>query len=231
MASVSGAEDVIPDIIGLRIGKLVVSKYLGRRGPRSTQYWECVCDCGGSTAIRRNRLIGTPDHLSRSCGCMRGVYPHKSRPIEERFWELVERRGKDECWPWTASSNPKGYGQFNIGRARAATQKRKGLCHHANRVAFELTFGEIPGDLDVLHSCDNPPCCNPAHLFLGTNADNMRDKHAKGRARCRLGKGQAVEIRRLAANGATVAELSIKFDRMPYSIDAIIRRKTHRRVS
>lgn len=95
-----------------------------------------------------------------------------SRPsLAERFWPKVERREPDECWPWKASVTGRGYGRFALsGKAR-----------HAHRVSYEIANGQAPGDLFVLHRCDNPPCVNPAHLFLGTNTDNVRDAVAKGR--------------------------------------------------
>lgn len=96
---------------------------------------------------------------------------------EERFWSRVDRRGPDECWPWTGSRNPAGYGAFSRGGKRSNT----------HRVAWEMTHGPIPGRLHVLHACDNPPCCNPAHLSLGTHEDNMADMVAKGRGRGRWG--------------------------------------------
>lgn len=230
--AITDAGDDVPDIIGLRVGKLTVAKYLGRRGTRSLQYWECLCDCGGKTEVRRARLLGKEaTNSTRGCGCGRGLYQHKKRPISERFWGLVDRRGDDECWPWKKSTNPKGYGQFNVGRGHATAKGIKGVCQLTNRVAFELAFGAIPSGLDVLHQCDNPPCCNPRHLFVGTKADNMHDKISKGRSKRQLTKEQVVEIRRLAAEGATVAELSTMFDRMPYSVDAVIRRRTWRRVA
>lgn len=96
----------------------------------------------------------------------------RATPKEKaRFWAKVDMLGPDECWLWNARKTKTGYGQFS--------RKRKPKLAH--RVAYELAVGPIPAGLHVLHSCDNPPCCNPAHLHSGTNADNMREKCERGR--------------------------------------------------
>lgn len=107
----------------------------------------------------------------------------KTRPIEpeslkslERFWDKVDRSGgAAACWLWTGSQKPTGYGQVSL----------KGRVYLAHRVAWTLTHGAIPDGLGVLHHCDNPPCCNPAHLFLGSQGDNSADMVAKDRRRGR----------------------------------------------
>jgi hypothetical protein len=93
--------------------------------------------------------------------------PRKSK-VEKVFEALASSRGPDECWEWPGHRSVHGnYGR--IGDARA------------HRVVYERYVGPIPGRLQVRHTCDNPPCVNPRHLLLGTVADNMADRSARGR--------------------------------------------------
>lgn len=89
----------------------------------------------------------------------------------KRFWDKVDVRGEDECWEWTAGRHPTGYGRFKLNGSGVP----------ASRVAWELANGPVPPGLCVCHSCDNPPCCNPEHLWLGTKGDNVRDASTKKR--------------------------------------------------
>jgi len=91
--------------------------------------------------------------------------------IEEEFWTIIDKQEEGECWIWMGSVMGRGYGQAYW----------HGHCIGAHRVAWELTNGPIPSGMCVCHMCDNPPCCNPAHLFLGSQKDNMQDGIRKGR--------------------------------------------------
>lgn len=89
-----------------------------------------------------------------------------------RFWSKVDIRTPDQCWPWKAQSKTQsGYGSFKVN----------GRFISAHRIAFAITRLMTPARLFVLHRCDNPPCCNPLHLLIGTAKDNTRDATLKGR--------------------------------------------------
>ena len=110
-------------------------------------------------------------------GCKQGL------SIAERIDMNVDK--SSGCWVWLLSTIPQGYGHFKVA----------GKTRRAHRVVWEEFKGPIPERLKVLHTCDNPSCVNPEHLFLGTQADNMQDMKQKGRGRgrysrathCRLG--------------------------------------------
>ena len=112
---------------------------------------------------------------------MRGATP------EERFRASL-KRAANGCLEFTGSINRYGYGNFHIsGTAYGKDRKRTG----AHRFAYALAFGEIPAGMAVCHRCDNPPCCEPTHLFLGNVSQNNRDKHRKGRDARGLSHGMA----------------------------------------
>lgn len=130
----------------------------------------CLCGCGQPAPIattnnpRYGQIKGLP---------MRYVHSHHMRrPVAERFWEKVDKRGPDECWEWTANRYRNNYGCFML---------KAGTSIPAHRFAHILTHGSIASDILVCHSCDNPPCCNPAHLWPGTPKENAQDMIAKGR--------------------------------------------------
>lgn len=94
--------------------------------------------------------------------------------LTARFWAKIDRRGQNECWPWRGEKYSHGYGRF-------VTTKGD---YRAHRVAWVIVNGVEPDPLNVvMHACDNRPCCNPAHLTVGSNHENILDCIAKGRFR------------------------------------------------
>ncbi len=134
----------------------------------------------------------------------------------ERLNSFIDRSaGPDGCWPWTGARDTSGYGRFHTGESANSTRL-------AHRLAFGAHCGEEPEA--VCHRCDNPPCCNPAHLFGGTRAINVQDMIAKGRRRngeavrgerhpaAKLNAAQVTEIReRYAEGGATQRALAARY--------------------
>ena len=145
-----------------------------------------------------------------------------------RFWKKVDRRGPDECWEWQSCKSSAGYGEFLFDR-----RKRR-----AHRIAWRIANGfECP--VSVLHRCDNRKCCNPAHLFAGTQTDNIADMVSKGRARSGRKPGQqfphhvatpeiAREIRRIWGSRPTQATLAEMFGVSQGTVSLIVRGKIWR---
>jgi hypothetical protein len=98
--------------------------------------------------------------------------PEISNLDQQRFWSKVQHGDEDECWLWKPSISKKNpYGQISI----------RGKEYLSHRIAYFLTTGVDPRELEICHTCDLPACCNPKHLFLGTHRDNMADMAVKGR--------------------------------------------------
>ncbi len=142
-------------------------------------------------------------------------------PLGERFWSKVDRSaGPAACWTWTAARGRHGYGIFLLN----------GGCSLAHRVAWFIENGSMPDPgVGVLHTCDNPPCVNPSHLFTGTHLENMADRGRKGRAASwvtgakfgRLTNDDVRDIRRLHGVGVAAVEIAHVFEVSRSSVYAI----------
>jgi len=133
-----------------------------------------------------------------------------------RFWSHVDVRGPRECWPWTRARAGAGYGRFSAS----------GRLLTASRVAYELTHGPLHS-AEARHTCDNPPCCNPAHLIPGSHAQNMADMAERERSpQRRLTAVQVKEIRSRRRAGALIVALAAEFGVTPSNVSQIVRHRT-----
>lgn len=139
------------------------------------------------------------------CACLFCV-GRRSRSAAERFWPKVDKSG--DCWLWTGATYPSGYGEFMFDTSIVA----------AHRAAWRLTRGSIPEGTLVLHRCDVRACVNPAHLFLGSQLDNMRDMAHKGRGVrppnpwltiCKNGHVRTPENTKVSARGETLCRICL----------------------
>ena len=144
---------------------------------------------------------------------------------EDRFWSKVDKQG--DCWIWTATRNSGGYG-------RARMKGRRYLTH---RLVYMWLVGPIPDELHVLHRCDNPPCCNPDHLFLGTDMDNVHDAITKGRhvrgekaGRSVLCEADVIGIRSCASNGVNFVQIARRYGISHRTARSVVRRETWKHV-
>jgi hypothetical protein len=130
--------------------------------------------------------------------------------IRLRFWPKVKKGEPNECWEWQAAIGTRGYGQFAFLGANRRT----------HRVTWILEYGFIPDQLHVLHTCDNRRCCNPSHLFLGTNLDNVADRCAKNRSadmegesnsNAKLSEADVLQIFELRKSGIVTKEIARRY--------------------
>lgn len=144
------------------------------------------------------------------------------RPIEERFWPRVDVRSDAECWPWTgAVTERSGHGLISVNG-------RSGGMEGTHRVAYQLTKWSIAG-VHIRHTCDNPPCCNPAHLIAGSHGDNMRDMAIRERGwKTKLTATQVLEIRRRSSERH--ADLAAEFGVSKSNISMIVTGQTWKHV-
>lgn len=100
------------------------------------------------------------------------IYPRRNGDLRAMLLDRLPSRAEGQCWEYGGTCNPDGYGKLHVGGRRYVG---------AHRIAYQQFIGPIPTGLVVRHTCDNPPCCNPSHLTLGTVADNAKDSVERGR--------------------------------------------------
>ena len=164
--------------------------------------------------------IAKPAEDQSTNGCPINISPEDRDAVSERFRSKVAKKGDAECWEWKACSKAQGYGRIHLN----------GKMQSAHRVAYALVNGDVPAHRHVLHTCDNPTCCNPGHLTLGSASENIRDmvkknRHARGErhGRAKLTSKKAEEIR---ASEAPLHALSETYGVHP-SVISSVRRNMH----
>jgi hypothetical protein len=158
--------------------------------------------------------------------CSRRCHDIARTTTRDRFWSFVQRGEQNECWPWLGAKSKSGYGVLSAGPRGQV---------RAHRFAYELTHGAIPDGLVVCHACDNRPCCNPAHLWIGTTQDNEDDKRAKGRnirgalsPRAKLTDEIVLSIR---SSNDSVTQLAVRYGVSCGTISAVRRGITWKHVA
>lgn len=137
-----------------------------------------------------------------------------------KFADHIDQEATGTCWEWAGAQNGAGYGQLTWRRRR----------HLAHRLSWALANGRWPGDLQVMHSCDNPGCVNPAHLRLGSAKENMVDAAVKGRLRRKLTPDAVRDIRASHEAGQTIWHITKRYPVSASSIRAVIEGRTWRHV-
>ena len=185
----------IKDLTGIKFGKLTVIEYAGNENPnglRKLCKWKCLCECGNIKTVLRNNLVSGS---TQGCGCVKWPKGEEyTNKLKKRFYNKYQENGG--CWIWTGSLNVWGYGVIRVNRKNML----------AHRISWIIHEGDIPEDLLICHTCDNPACVNPKHLWLGSNKDNMTDMYLKNRsnqpkgekhALCKLNDKKVFKIRSL----------------------------------
>lgn len=181
----------------------------------------CTCkQCGIAFHVRPVRAKTDRAYCTRNCFLLsRKALPKVAADPGERFWSKV--RKTETCWTWTGITNLYGYGLFRLNGKRVL----------AHRFVLTLVNGVDPTGMVCCHKCDNPACVRPDHLFLGTHADNVADRTAKGRSArgsksgvARLTEEQIPAIRSLyREQGIRASEIARRFNVSSGTIEAVLR--------
>ena len=203
-----------------KCGKLTtvqkVSK--GKREGNKKSYWLCRCECGGEKIVNESALY---NGSTRSCGCLGKKNDEDyNRQMKMKIKQRIEI-DPNGCWLWQGSKHRQGYGTIGY----------RGKPHLTHRISWLVFNGEIPDKIKVCHKCDITNCCNPDHLFLGSQKENMKDAFDKnrmdgrklGKRRNKLNYEQVQEIKMLKSSGCSWKYLQEKFNVSQTCIAKILR--------
>lgn len=195
--------------------------------PQQNEPGYCHCGCGQKAPIAKENntrggwVKGQPLRYIRGHSNAGRVKENRNDIDSQLFWSKISITAPDDCWEWQGTKDRGGYGRFYGG----------GATRSAHRLSYELTYGKIPDKLLACHSCDNRACCNPSHIFLGTQKDNVMDAVKKGRwirpsgERCRKAKYSDETIRIIRqrhSNGERTIDLAVEYGMAGTSMSRIL---------
>lgn len=200
----------------------VISHHSEKINDKMVYFCECICRCGNKRTVESSKLR---NGKTKSCGCIQSSHVKREQIFSKNY--TIKDNG---CWEWKGFRDKNGYGE--LGRAI------KGIERKAHRFSYAKFKGKIPKDLCVCHSCDNPGCVNPDHLFVGTNKENHQDKveksrHVKGEEchKSKLNEEQVKSILSLYKSGRyTQRQLASIYTVNQYAIWAIVNRKSWKHI-
>ncbi len=201
-----------------------VDQIIGKSGFVSSKQWQ-ENRKKAKDAILAHSHLHIPE-IEKLTGISYGILSRTKRVLgikgidkKKRFWSLVDVKNDFVCWEWQGCKHPlSDYGTLGFMESR----------RYAHRVAWEFANSKIPKGKHILHTCDNPSCVNPAHLYLGTHQDNMNDRTKSGNSTgAKLSIEKAREIKELHRNGKRIDELSQMFDVRKESINKILNGTTY----
>lgn len=209
----------IVDLAGQRFGKLLVCEFAGSTGKRAV--WRCKCDCGKEKLVR---ALDLKTGATRSCGCL---YKKPGILVRVKNRAVITDRG---CWEWRTPRGGYAYTQVD------------GVKMPVHRAVYEQVRGPIPDGLEVCHNCpggDNPTCCNPDHLWLGTRKENAEDAVRKGKVHggeahrnANLTNEQTVRaFEEFHIQGTKISSIARRLGVAPVIVSDIVHRKTWRRAT
>lgn len=219
-----GCINKVGDITGQRFGRLTVVRYVDTVGHHKR--WLCKCDCGKTTISWQ---LGLRKGSSKSCGCLKSDNTTKrwSDYREPTFWSRVNKNAANGCWEWIGTVEE---GEFASPYPQTNYDGKK---YRVHRLAYTLLKGPIPDGKMLLHSCDNPKCCNPDHLRPGTHQENMQDVVDRCRrlgmlagednGRAKLTQEIADIIRERYSSGETQQQIADSYGISQHAVSKIVR--------